>query len=193
MACILLAGRRRPRAAATPAPSARGVMVVLKQLLVATDFGEPAAVALDYGRELARAFGATLHLVHVVDDLNARALGLTGFPEHLPALVGAQHDLEEAARGALDRLLTEDDRRRINTKTVVLSALTPAPAILEYAKGAMVDLIVAGTHGRGAVAHLFMGSVAERLVRSAPCPVLTVRHPEREFLRPDALQATTTH
>jgi nucleotide-binding universal stress UspA family protein len=167
-------------------------MVALKHVLVATDFGEPATVALDYGRELARAFGATLHLVHVVDDVNARALGLTGFPEHLPALISAQQDLENAARRELDRLLTEDDRRRIATKTVVLTSLAPATAILEYAKEAMVDLIVAGTHGRGAVAHLFMGSVAERLVRSAPCPVLTVRHPQREFLRPDALQATTT-
>jgi nucleotide-binding universal stress UspA family protein len=50
-------------------------------------------------------------------------------------------------------------------------------------------LIVMGTHGRGPVAHLFMGSVAERVVRMAPCPVLTVRHPEREFVTPDALAA----
>jgi len=46
-----------------------------------------------------------------------------------------------------------------------------------------------GTHGRGAVAHLLMGSVAERVVRTAPCPVLTVRRPEHEFLVPDALVA----
>ena len=51
-------------------------MVALKQILVATDFGEPARVALEYGRELAAAFGATLHLVHVVDDVSARAMGL---------------------------------------------------------------------------------------------------------------------
>jgi nucleotide-binding universal stress UspA family protein len=52
-----------------------------------------------------------------------------------------------------------------------------------------IDLIVTSTNGRGAVAHLLMGSVAERLVRTAPCPVLTVRHPEREFVTPDALAA----
>jgi len=46
-----------------------------------------------------------------------------------------------------------------------------------------------GTHGRGALARLMMGSVAERVVRLAPCPVLTVRHPEREFVRPDTLAA----
>ena len=50
-----------------------------------------------------------------------------------------------------------------------------------------MDLIIAGTQGRGGVAHLLMGSVAERVVRTAPCPVLTVRHPEHEFVIPDAL------
>jgi hypothetical protein len=64
--------------------------------------------------------------------------------------------------------------------------------------GEHIDLIVVGTHGRGAVAHLFVGSVAERVVRTAPCPVLTVRHAEHEFIAPDALQrappvATETH
>jgi nucleotide-binding universal stress UspA family protein len=64
-------------------------------------------------------------------------------------------------------------------------------AIVDFAKEINVDLIVMGTHGRGAVAHLLMGSVAERVVRTAPCPVLTVRHPEHEFVHPDALVAST--
>jgi nucleotide-binding universal stress UspA family protein len=61
--------------------------------------------------------------------------------------------------------------------------------IVGYAKENDVDLIIMGTHGRGAIAHLLMGSVAERVVRTAPCPVLTVRHPEHEFVLPDALAA----
>jgi nucleotide-binding universal stress UspA family protein len=165
-------------------------MVALKQILVATDFGEPAHVALEYGRELAAAFGATLHVVHVVDDVSARAMGLTGFPEQLPALVGVQQELEAGGREAIDRLITEDDRRRLSIKPVVLTGISPSDTILNYAKDSRIDLIIAGTHGRGAVAQLFMGSVAERLVRAAPCPVLTVRHPERDFLRPDALEVT---
>jgi len=55
-----------------------------------------------------------------------------------------------------------------------------------------IDVIVMGTHGRGALTHLMLGSVAERVVRLAPCPVLTVRHPEREFIRPDT-PATVVH
>ena len=60
--------------------------------------------------------------------------------------------------------------------------------IADYAEESDVDLIVMGTHGRGLLAHVFMGSVAERVVRIAPCPVLTVRNPEHEFVFPDALQ-----
>ena len=68
----------------------------------------------------------------------------------------------------------------------------PASAIVDYANEARIDLIIMGTHGRGTVAHMLMGSVAERVVRTAPCPVLTVRHPEREFVLPDALAAVAT-
>jgi len=66
---------------------------------------------------------------------------------------------------------------------------SPAMAIVDYAREAHSDLIIMGTHGRGAMAQLLMGSVAERVVRTAPCPVLTVRHPEHEFVLPDALVA----
>jgi nucleotide-binding universal stress UspA family protein len=64
---------------------------------------------------------------------------------------------------------------------------SPAYAIVDYAREYDIDLIVMGTHGRGALAQLMMGSVAERVVRIAPCPVLTVRHPEHEFVQPDTL------
>jgi nucleotide-binding universal stress UspA family protein len=63
---------------------------------------------------------------------------------------------------------------------------------VNYAKETGADLIVMGTHGRGAMAHLLMGSVAERVVRLAGCPVLVVRHPEHEFLVPDTLMVRTT-
>ena len=71
----------------------------------------------------------------------------------------------------------------------MITSNVTAGTIVEYAESESADLIVMGTHGRGAVAHLLMGSVAERVVRIAPCPVLTVRHPEHEFVLPDALVA----
>ena len=70
--------------------------------------------------------------------------------------------------------------------------LTPilVPTDFSDASTAAMDLIVRGTHGRGAMARLLAGSVAEKVVRSAPCPVLTVRHPEHEFVLPDAVETT---
>jgi nucleotide-binding universal stress UspA family protein len=83
--------------------------------------------------------------------------------------------------------LIDSDQSGPQTIPVVITATSPALSIVEYAQNHEIDLIVMGTHGRGALAHLVMGSVAERVVRLARCPVLTVRHPEHEFIRPDAL------
>jgi nucleotide-binding universal stress UspA family protein len=161
------------------------IMILLKNILVATDFGEASDAALSYGRDLARTYGATLHVLHVAENLVVRyaddaALAL------LPQL---QADIDEAARKRMAALVTDEDRTMLHAKPVVLAARGTAEAIVEYAKTYNVDIIVMGTHGRGGFAHLLMGSVAERVVRTAPCPVLTVRHPEHEFIVPDALVA----
>jgi nucleotide-binding universal stress UspA family protein len=164
-------------------------MIVLKNILVATDFGEAAEVALRYGRELARTFGSSLHLIHVVDDVAARVVG---FPEYAPSLGRLQVEAEAAARTRTEALLSDEDRRVLHAKSVVVTSMWPARAILDYARESHVDAIVLGTHGRGKLKQLLMGSVAEKVVRYAPCPVLTVRHPEHEFVLPDALQ-TVAH
>ena len=160
-------------------------MIVLKKILVATDFGEASDAALSYGRDLARSYSATLLVVHIAENVLARYAG-EGSLALLPQLQG---EVEEAARKQLARLVADEDRRQLHAKAEVLTALGPAEAIVDYAKSHKVDIIVMGTHGRRALAHLFVGSVAERVVRTAPCPVLTVRHPEREFIAPDALAA----
>jgi nucleotide-binding universal stress UspA family protein len=87
------------------------------------------------------------------------------------------------------RLLFDEDRQALGAVGLVITSTSPSAAIVTYAHDASVDLIVMGTHGRGAIAQLLMGSVAERVVRIAPCPVLTVRHPEHDFVLPDALVA----
>jgi|SRR5215204_2537305 len=162
-------------------------MIVLKKVLVATDFSEPSDAALAYGRELAFTFGAQLVIVHVAENTLTRGFsGADGFVFIDPAL---QRSVEAGARRQLESLISDEDREQLYAAAVVLTSNTPARAITEYAKEAGVDLIVLGTHGRGAVAQLLMGSVAERAVRTASCPVLTVRHPEREFVLPDALVA----
>jgi nucleotide-binding universal stress UspA family protein len=161
-------------------------MITLKQILVATDFSEPSDAALTYGRELAKTFKATLHLVHVGTPVSSVVYGAEGYAASIPEL---QEELDEAAIKQMDDLLVDNDPRPLPTKRQLLTSVSPASAIVDYATKERIDLIVTGTHGRGAVAHLLMGSVAERIVRTAPCPVLTVRHPEHEFVVPDTLVA----
>jgi nucleotide-binding universal stress UspA family protein len=158
-------------------------MIVLKNILVATDFGESAAVALTYGRDFARTFDARLHLVHMVEDVMVR-----NSPEVAFATPELQKSLEDGAWRSLRGLITEDDRA-FKVVPVVQTAVNVPNAIVEYAKANDIDLIITGTHGRGAIKHLLMGSVAERVVRTAPCPVLTVHAKERDFLAPDAMVA----
>ena len=162
-------------------------MIALKNVLVATDFSEPSEVALDYGRHFARTFGATLHVIHVVENVMAR-FAADAYPVLLPDL---QREVEEAGEKQLIATLENDDFLQLRAVPVVLTAIAPAAAIVDYAKQHEIDLLVLGTHGRGAVAKLLMGSVAERVVRTAPCPVLTVHHPEHEFIHPDSLVAVS--
>jgi universal stress protein A len=158
-------------------------MIRIKNVLVATDFSEPSTVALEYGREIARTYDATLHVIHVAEDLRWRfaADATPAFPD------GAQEDFEAASRTRLDAILNDEDRTQLRARAVVNTAVNTPEAIVAYSTAEAIDVIVMGTHGRSGFAHVLLGSVAERVVRLAPCPVLTVRHPEHEFIAPDAL------
>ena len=160
-------------------------MIRLKNIVVATDFGEVSDAALAYGRELARAFGGTLHVFHAADNV------MTRFPMDAPfaGMAELQAEVENAAKTRIGALLNDEDREMLGAKAVVWTSLSPATAVVDYAKSVKADIVLVGTHGRGTVGHFFLGSVAERVVRMAPCPVLTVHHPEREFIAPDALVA----
>ena len=161
-------------------------MISLKKILVATDFGEASEAALTYGRTLAKAFDATLHVLHVTENIYFTPFGAEGYMALAPDL---QRDIEDTARRRLHELVIDSDNSGPPTVTALACSNTPALPIVDYAREHGMDLIVMGTHGRGAMAHLVMGSVAERVVRLASCPVLTVRHPEHEFVLPDALAA----
>jgi len=156
-------------------------MIAIKDILVATDFGPASANALRYGRALAGQFGARLHVLHVTHDsyLAAAAMyGYAGVPFE------AQEEIERAARQQTEALLTDEDRRGLGAVAITVTDNSPAAAVVDYARNNDIDLLVLGTHGRGALSHLIMGSVAERVVRMAPCPVLTVRDPEQALAEP---------
>jgi nucleotide-binding universal stress UspA family protein len=159
-------------------------MVTLKNILVATDFSEPSEAAFLYGREFAVRLGATLHVLHVAPNILISNLPAENYLASAPDI---RQEIEDDARRQLHHMLVDTDGSGPGAIPVVVAASSPAMAIVEYAKEHEIDMIVMGTHGRGALAHLVMGSVAERVVRLAPCPVLTVRHPERDFVHPDTL------
>lgn len=155
-------------------------MILLKTILVATDFSPASAAALTYGRELASNFDAQLLVTHVAGNLLTRPYAGGDGISFVDA--GLQAEFEAAARRQLEAVISPEDREQRRARGIVLASNAPATAIVEYAEEEGVDLIVLGTHGRSAVAHLLVGSVAERVVRTASCPVLTVRHPEHEFV-----------
>jgi len=159
-------------------------MIAMKNVLVATDFGEAADNALVYGRELAQRFDATLHVLHVAENVYISAFGAETYASFAPDL---QRDLEETAHRRLAEAIIDSDDSGPATLPVVMTSSSPAFAIIDYAREHDIDLIIMGTHGRGALGHILMGSVAERVVRLAPCPVLTIRQPERDFVHPDGL------
>lgn len=160
-------------------------MISLKNILVATDFSEPSEVAVRYGRALAEAFHATLHILHVVPD--SLSLPWATMADGL-AMADVQRQWEREANERLQRMLPESDRAALHA-VLVTRAGDPVRQVTGYALETNADLVVLGTHGRGPVAHMLMGSVAERVVRTAPCPVLTVRHPQHEFITEALLQA----
>jgi nucleotide-binding universal stress UspA family protein len=146
-------------------------MLELRNVLVATDFGEASDAALQCARRIARTFGARLHVLHVVDDVYARGLEA----EPLDMWDKEQHELTETAVESLRRRVTPEDTKRYNERAVPRVAANAADAIIEFASETRADLIVMGTHGRNAIDPLGIGSVSARVVHSAPCPVLTVK------------------
>lgn len=153
-------------------------MIALKQILVPTDFSETSDVAAKYARALALAFNADLHLMHVLENPYVSYDPLSFAPPD-----NFFEELEAQTRGRLVRLLTDWEPLHPHVD-VVTSRGSAFLEILRYAKEHSIDLIVLGTHGRGPIAHMLMGSVAEKIVRKAPCPVLTVRDPQHEFVMP---------
>jgi nucleotide-binding universal stress UspA family protein len=101
-----------------------------------------------------------------------------GVETYVPLLPDVDGELEESARRRLNSLI-ESAGNGPRTIAAVLPSSVPPVAIIDYARDHDIDLIVMGTHGRGSLAHLVMGSVAERVVREAACPVLTMKQPGR--------------
>jgi nucleotide-binding universal stress UspA family protein len=155
-------------------------MIVLRRILVPVDFSKHSQQALRYGAAIADKFGAELYLLHVVQDV---ALFLPDLVTVAPPVLPPFEQLSAAVRDGLTRFLAENNLAGRAARMEVREG-APHIEIGEVAKDDNIDLIVMGTHGRGVLAHMLLGSVAEKVVRTAPCPVLTVRPGQHEFVTP---------
>lgn len=156
--------------------------ITLERILVPSDFSDTAEVAMRYASALANAFQATFHLIHVLENITPTGGWMAGEMYTPPpaALIDA---VEREADEQLKTTLAKLEPQPLKSVLVVRKG-SPFVEIIRYAREQEIDLIVMGTHGRGPIAHMLLGSVADNVVRKAPCPVLTVRHPQHTFIQP---------
>ncbi|MCA8954917.1 MAG: universal stress protein [Planctomycetes bacterium] len=153
-------------------------MIELRTILVPTDFSANAAHAYPYAAEFARRFSARLLVAHVTEP--------TIYAVGVGQVALGWEQIESDIRAGVDEQfakLRADFPGQIEPETVRLEG-TPFAALIQLARSRRVDLIVMATHGHTGVKHLLLGSTAERVVRKAPCPVLTVHPGERSFVMP---------
>jgi len=148
--------------------------VAISHILVPVDFSAHSVRSLEYAVALASRFHASLELMHVAEDPATAAWAAEGAVLDVAGIRAAL--VEDAERQLVEY--------RARVEALDMAAMTtvrigsPASAIVEHAQAVRADLIVMGTHGRSGISHLFLGSVAERVVRHASCPVFTVRGTE---------------
>ena len=152
-------------------------MIRLQRILVPTDFSESARHALTYGLSFAREYKAELLLLHVVEIV---PVGYASdlFPAPMAAVF---QEVSAYARAELAQLAAAARERGVTTRELVVQG-KPSAEIVKVARIENVDVIVLGTHGKGVLDKALFGSTTERVVRRAPCPVLTCRLKEHEFI-----------
>ena len=144
-------------------------MVHIQRILLATDFSATSELAVEYAILMAKTFHAELHVLHVLEVVIPQTIQGGAY---LP--LSYFEELERLAPSQLERMISTEVRKNLAVTSTIRHG-SPHLEITNYARDHKMDLIVLGTHGRGGVSHLLMGSVAEKVVRMASCPVLTIR------------------
>jgi len=170
---IVVEGKGGHGHATVPATPLAPVRIHLSKLLVPVDFSEPAKKAIHYAKTFADQFGATITLIHAAEPL--------AYPPDFAVVPLLPPDAEEVRIQELQRQL-EALAHEVggNTKALVLPGRA-WQTIVDHAKADGTDIIVLSTHGYTGFKHALLGSVTEKIVRHAPCPVLVVRDEEHDF------------
>ncbi|MFI5456391.1 MAG: universal stress protein [Isosphaerales bacterium] len=150
-------------------------MIEIKSILAPTDFSTHSQWAVRYACRLAERLGSALHLLHVLSEI----LPAGPDPLMMPVMPAQFYkENEDRAHATLDGLLDPTWGKPATLVTAVLWG-SPVESIVSYALDQRIDLITIATHGRTGLSHVLLGSVAEKIVREAPCPVLTIRNGNR--------------
>lgn len=154
-------------------------MIAFNEILVPTDFSDHSLRAVEYAVEIAEKFSSELKIVYVIEPL-LQAADVAWSSVDFDKLNQAHG---ESAEKQLEALVKERIPESVSAECVILYG-KPLVEIVKQAKTDNADLIVMATHGRGVISHILMGSTAEKVVRKAPCPVLTVKHSTQLFSMP---------
>jgi nucleotide-binding universal stress UspA family protein len=149
---------------------------MFQRILLSTDFSEDAQLAYRWAAEMARQAGGTVVLVHAFEeDMVAAAPALSGYlPAEALDMGKYREEFRLGAEAALKAARKEVEALGVPTEGHIVEGRKPWQAIVQAAVDLRCSVIVMGTHGRGGLAHLLIGSTAEKVVRAARCPVLTV-------------------
>jgi len=152
--------------------------MTLRIIVCPIDFSDVSAYAVDFARDLARPFGASLHLLHIVDEAYQywMAVGPNSVPIGPPP-----EELVQAAREGMVNFVNKHFPAGEERPVTHVELGRPFLEIIGYALKVSADLILIGTHGRSGLSHVLLGSVTEKVVRKAECPVLTIRPPGTQF------------
>ena len=155
-------------------------MIKMAKILHPTDFSEPSRYALGYAVAFAKEFGAQLWVIHVIEEV-ARAMYFDML--QAPPVAAIMADIEAQAEKLLDGLLDDAVKKELNARYLIRKGV-PFLEVVRCAQEIKADMIVCGTHGHTGIKHALFGSVAEKIVRRSPCPVLSVRHPGNDAKTP---------
>ncbi|MGK9477302.1 universal stress protein [Melioribacter sp. OK-6-Me] len=151
-------------------------MSLIKKILVPVDFSEYSKEALKYAVQFAKQFNAKLYIIYVIEPVIYPA----DFSMGQVAIPSLENDIKKRAEEEMDSLIKSFVDPSLETDIIIKTG-KPFVEIIETARETDTDLIIMATHGHTGVEHLLFGSTAEKVVRKAPCPVLTMRKPIKGF------------
>jgi nucleotide-binding universal stress UspA family protein len=155
-------------------------MIKIEKILFPTDFSEHSEHAFSYALSFAKEYGARIVMLHVVEDVQYLANAYMFDVPMMPSFA----DMEQSRLKEMSEFI----EREVDDPSIVIEKSVrhgrPFLEIIQAARDEEVDLIVTATHGRGGIEHVLFGSTAEKVVRKAPCPVLSIRTPGHDFVMP---------